>query len=345
MVDLRSDTVTRPSDGMRRAMAEAVVGDDVFGEDPTTRKLEEIVASLLGKEAALFIPSGMMGNQLGIYTQTRPGDEVILERKSHIFNYESGAASSLCGVTLHVIDGNEGRFSEEQFLRSLRHGHYWESRSALLCLENTLNIAGGRLFPINELTALANSAHEHGLSCHLDGARLWNASVATKVSLEQYADPFDTITVCLSKGLGAPVGSVFAGSSQIVQQAHRRRKELGGGMRQSGILAAAGIYAIEHHLPDLERDHIHAQRLAKGLRSLEDLHVPIPETNIVMIDILNEVVTSDALVNQIHALNTAMMAISPKTVRATVHRDVSSNDIDTAIASVKEAVNALLPQG
>jgi len=345
MVDLRSDTVTCPSDGMRRAMAEAVVGDDVFGEDPTTKKLEEIVADLLGKESALFIPSGMMGNQLGIYTQTRPGDEVIVEHKSHIFNYESGAASSLCGVTLHVIDGKDGRFSEEQFLSSLRHGHYWESKSVLLCLENTLNLAGGRLYPITELTALANCAHEHGLSCHLDGARLWNASIATNLPLKQYATPFDTVTVCLSKGLGAPVGSVFAGTHQSIQRAHRRRKELGAGMRQSGVLAAAGIYAIEHHLPDLQQDHLHAQRLAMGLQSLSGLHVPIPETNIVMIHVINEAITSDDLVNQIHVLNTAMISVNSKTIRAIVHRDISSNDIDEAIAAVKEAVNVLLPQG
>ncbi len=193
MIDPRSDTVTRPSKGMRRAMACAKVGDDVFGEDPTTKALETTVANMLGKEAALFIPSGMMGNQLGIHVQTQPGDEVIVERQSHIFNYESGAAGSLSGVTLHVIHGEKGRFSEEQFLTAIRGENYWEPRSTLLCLENTLNLAGGLIYPLAELKQLADCAHTHGLACHLDGARLWNASVATDISVKQYAAPFDTI--------------------------------------------------------------------------------------------------------------------------------------------------------
>ena len=339
MIDLRSDTVTRPSAGMRRAMAAAEVGDDVFGEDPTTIALQNTVATMLGKEAALFVPSGMMGNQLGIYVHTRPGDEVILDRQSHIFNYESGSASSLCGVTLHPIDGQEGRFSKDQLHGALRYGHYWESRSALLCLENTLNIAGGLLYPLPALTELANYAHSRGLSCHLDGARLWNASVATGIPVKDYAAPFDTVTVCLSKGLGAPVGSVFAGTRETIERAHRRRKELGAGMRQLGILAAAGLYALEHHLGDLERDHANARHLAEGLAALDSLDIRSPETNIVLINLRGH--PTGPLLKHMHSEGVAMVPIGPATIRATVHRDVCSTDIDTAVESIARALKQL----
>lgn len=338
MIDLRSDTVTRPSAGMRRAMVQADVGDDVFGEDPTVKALQNTVADLLGKEAALFVPSGMMGNQLGIHVHTRPGDEVIVERKSHIFNYESGAASSLSGVTLHVIEGNDGRFSKHQLLGALRHGHYWESNSTLLCLENTLNIAGGLLNPLSELRELTACAREHGLACHLDGARLWNASVATQIPMKEYAAPFDTVTVCLSKGLGAPVGSVFAGTEKMVRRAHRRRKELGAGMRQTGILAAAGLYAIEHHLPDLEQDHVHARRLADGLAAFPSIHVRAPQTNIVLISLVNPELTTDTLLKRLHDRAIAMVAVGPDTIRATIHRDLTTQEIDTTVLAVKQAL-------
>ncbi len=339
-VDLRSDTVTHPSAGMRRAMAEAEVGDDVLGEDPTTKALQDKVADLLGKEAALFVPSGMMGNQLGIYTQTRPGDEVIVERKGHIFNYESGSAGSLSGVTLHVISGEDGRFTREQFLDALRRGNYWESRSALICLENTLNAAGGLLYPLTELKELTDCARDHGLSCHLDGARLWNASVATGIPVREYAAPFDTVTVCVSKGLGAPVGSVFAGSEEIVRRAHRRRKELGSGMRQSGILAAAGLYAIEHHLADLEQDHAHAQRLAQGLQQVLSLYVPPPQTNIVLIHLEGQSITPDAFLKRLRAHGVAMVATGSKTIRAVTHRDIQTADIDEAILAVSRVLDS-----
>ena len=338
MIDLRSDTVTRPSVGMRRAIADAEVGDDVFGEDPTTKALEETVAELLGKESALFVPSGTMGNQLAIHTQTQPGDEVIVERQNHIFNYESGAAGSLNGVTLHVIQGKHGRFSRDQFLNALRSGNYWESRSTLLCLENTLNIAGGLLYPLEELQELADCAHSHGMACHLDGARLWNASIATQIPPSQYADPFDTVTVCLSKGLGAPVGSVFAGSSSIIRRAHRRRKELGAGMRQSGVLAAAGLYALEHHLSALEQDHTHAQRLADGLRAFPQLEVPCPQTNIVLIHLLDATITVGDLLQDLRTQGIGMVTVGPDIIRATVHRDLSTEDIDTAILGMERTL-------
>ena len=255
MIDLRSDTVTQPCPGMRKAIFEAEVGDDVFGEDPTVNRLQTEIAAMLGKEAGLFVPSGMMGNQLGIAVHTQPGDEVIVEKTSHIFNYESGAAGAVAGIVLHPLVGDRGLLDADQVRSAVRKGAYWESRSRLLCLENTLNAAGGRVYPLKRIHELAETAREAGLSLHLDGARLWNASAATGISEREYAAPFDTVTVCLSKGLGAPVGSVFCGSEEKVQAAHRLRKRLGAGMRQVGILAAAGLYALRHHRSELADDH------------------------------------------------------------------------------------------
>ena len=332
MIDLRSDTVTRPSRGMRRAMYEAEVGDDVFGEDPTVNRLQEEIADLLGKEAALFIPSGMMGNQLGIHVNTRPGDEVIVERSCHIFNYESGAAGGLSGVVLHVLDGDRGMITSEQLSGAIRHGYYWESRSRLLCLENTLNKAGGVVYPLERLQALARTARSHGLALHLDGARLWNASAASGVAEADYAALFDTVTVCLSKGLGAPVGSVFAGSEPAIEVGHRRRKMLGGGMRQVGVLAAAGLYALQNHRAQLADDHAKALRLASGLAEMKGLAVQAPETNIVLFDVKN--FDALAFLDSMQKEKVAMVPFGPRTIRATTHRDVTLSEIDEALRRI-----------
>lgn len=339
MIDLRSDTVTKPSDGMRRAMSEAEVGDDVFGEDPTVNRLQEAVADILGKEAALFVPSGMMGNQLGIHVHTSPGDEVIVERTSHIFNYESGAAGSLSGVVLHVLDGERGLITAAQLEGAIRDGNYWESASRLLCLENTLNKAGGIVYPLDRLQALASAAKSHDLALHLDGARLWNASAASGVSEREYAALFDTVTVCLSKGLGAPVGSVFAGSTATVQAAHRRRKALGGGMRQVGILAGGGLYALRNHRADLAEDHLKARRLAEGLAIIKGLAVEMPETNIVLFDIAHT--TALSVLDELHKNGVAMVPFGPHTIRATTHRDLTLADIDRALGIMHRALSPL----
>ncbi len=312
---------------MRRAMYEAEVGDDVFGEDPTVNRLQEAVADVLGKEAALFVTSGMMGNQLGIGVNTRPGDEVIVERSCHIFNYESGAAGALSGVTLNVLEGDSGLLSADQVRAAIRKGDYWESRSRLLCLENTLNKAGGIVYPIRRMKELTALAYAHGLRTHLDGARLWNATAASGIPERNYAANFDSITVCLSKGLGAPVGSVFAGTKEVVRRAHRMRKLLGGGMRQAGILAAAGLYALAHHKADLAHDHAKAKRLADGLRELSFFSVgdDAGQSNIVMFDVRHGGAQTvlDALMNE----GVAMVQFGPTTIRATTHRDVSMPDI------------------
>lgn len=332
MIDLRSDTVTRPSEGMRRAMYEAEVGDDVFGEDPTVNRLQETVAEMLGKEAALFVPTGMMGNQVALKAHTQPGDEVIVERTCHIFNYESGAPGVLSGVVLHVLQGERGLLTAEQLRGAVRHGYYWEAPSRLLCLENTLNKAGGIVYPLARSLELAAVAREHGLRLHLDGARLWNATAATGVPEKDYAAPFDTVSVCLSKGLGAPVGSVVAGSKEVIQSAHRYRKLFGGGMRQAGILAAAGLYALTHHRLRLADDHAKARRLAEGLADLPPftLDLDTVETNIVIFD----VVAGGAMpvLDTLRAHGVAMVPFGPATIRATTHRDVSMDDIETALA-------------
>ncbi len=314
-------------------MYEAEVGDDVFGEDPTVNRLQNRIAELLGKKAALFVPSGMMGNQLGVHVHTRPGDEVIVERSSHIFNYESGAAGSLSGVTLHVIDGTRGQISESDLLGALRHGYYWESRSRLLCLENTLNKAGGVIYPLERMQALTRMARTHGLATHLDGARLWNASAATGTPEQMYADLFDTVTVCLSKGLGAPVGSVFAGTRDQIEAAHRRRKVLGAGMRQAGILAAAGLYALRYHRKGLAEDHAKARRLAEGLANLETLDVQMPETNIVLFDVKHG--KALPILEDLQRAGVAMVPFAPNTIRATTHRDLTMGDIDRALGLIR----------
>lgn len=327
-VDLRSDTVTRPSEAMRQAMFEASVGDDVFGEDPTAIALEKEVAGLLGKEAALFISSGTMGNQIAIRLHTQPGDEVICEAGSHIAHYEAGAPAAFSGVLLRTIEGRRGVIRPEQIKSHARHGFDWEARTSLLSLENTHNRAGGAVFPLTDLHAACAAGRELGLALHLDGARLWNASAATGVPEARFAQPFDTVSVCLSKGLGAPVGSVIAGTAETMRRARRIRKMLGGGMRQIGMLAAAGLYALQHHRPSLVDDHAKARKLAGRIAGLPRLEIDEPgaETNIVMFRV-REGSAEDALaVLAEHGV--LMVPFGPTTIRASTHRDVSDEDID-----------------
>jgi threonine aldolase len=330
MIDLRSDTVTRPGEAMRRAMYEAEVGDDVFGEDPTVRRLEEKVAEILGKERALFVPSGTMGNQLAIRAQTSPGDEVIVDRMSHIFNYESAGAAQLSGVQLQIVDGRRGLPDREKIEAAVRPGHYWEPQSRLVCLENTVNKAGGTIIPAGVAESIAGYCRERGLRLHLDGARLWNASIATGRSEASLAAPFDTVNVCLSKGLGAPAGSVLAGDDETIRNAHRFRKMFGGGMRQVGILAAAGLYAIEHHRELLNRDHEKARKLAETIASLDGFAVDLDavQTNIVMFDCERDV---SSVLEMLQADGILMIQFGPKTIRATTHLDVSMDEMQRVV--------------
>lgn len=334
MIDLRSDTVTRPTKGMRRAMYEAEVGDDVFGEDPTVTRLQDEVASLLGKDAALFVPSGTMGNQLGLKIHTQPGDEVIVERTNHLFNYESGAPGLLSGVQLHVVDGNHGVLESSQVVGAIRAGYYWESPSRLVWLENTLNKAGGKVYPIENISSIAAVARKNDLALHLDGARLWNASAESGIAESAYASYFDTVNVCLSKGLGAPVGSVLAGSESHIKEAHRFRKLFGGGMRQVGILAAAGLYALHYHRPLLAEDHAKAKRLAEGLSEIAAISIDPrgTETNIVMFDVPER--SALEVLDNLQAEGLAMVPFGPHTIRATTHFDVTMADIERALTII-----------
>lgn len=336
MIDLRSDTVTRPTEGMRRAMYEAEVGDDVFGEDPTVLRLQETVADLLGKEAALFVPSGVMGNQIALKVHTQPGDEVIVERKCHIFNYETGAAAVLSGVQLHILDGERGVLTGAQVEAAIRPDVYWNTPTRLVCLENTINKAGGVVYPLEAIRDVARVVAERGLRFHLDGARLWNATAATGIPERVYAEPFDTVNVCFSKGLGAPVGSMLAGSRAQIEAALHYRKLFGGGMRQIGILAAACLYALEHERPRLAEDHAKARRLAEGIAELPAFRIDLSsvETNIVLFD----VAAGDAapVLDMLRDEGVLMISFGPATIRAITHRDVSMDDIDRVLQVMRK---------
>lgn len=334
MIDLRSDTVTRPSDGMREAMARADVGDDVYGEDPTVNALQERVAALLGKEAALFVPSGTMANQICLRVLTDPGDEVIVERGCHIFNYETGAAGLLSGVQLHPLDGEGGVLTPTQVDAAIRPEGAVFPRTRVVSVENTANKAGGVVYPLERVAALARVAREHGLRVHLDGARLWNASAATGVPERDFAAHADLVWVALSKGLGCPVGSVLAGSEAHVRAARRVRKQFGGGMRQAGILAAAGLYALEHHRPRLADDHDAARRLANGLAGMDAFAVDLDRvhTNIVMFDVVDG--PAQPVVDALASDGVLLTPFGPQTIRATTHRDVSPDDVDAALDAI-----------
>jgi len=280
-IDLRSDTVTLPTPAMREAMARAELGDDVYGEDPTVRRLEARTAELLGKEAALFFPSGTMANQASLHALTRPGDVVAAAAGCHVLKYEGGAAAAFAGLQIREL-GSGGRFGADDVRAVLPPPDPHFAPVSVVAVENTHNDAGGRVFPFDELAPLAALARERGLRLHLDGARLWNAAVASGVALARLAAPFDTVSVCLSKGLGAPAGSLVASSAELRERLLRVRKRLGGGMRRARVLAAAGLHALEHHVERLAEDHANAARLADGLSALGLRVEGRPETNIVM---------------------------------------------------------------
>ncbi len=332
MVDLRSDTLTKPTAEMRRAMAEAEVGDDVFGEDPTVRRLEQRVAEILGKESAVFVPSGVMGNQIALAIQTRPGDEVVVAERSHIYHYESGAPGHISGVQLRPVGDETGVLKPSDVEAVVRGEHDWEPRTSLVCLENTINKAGGNVFPLDAINAVATVARAHNLALHLDGARLWNASAASGITEADFAAPFDTVNVCLSKGLGAPVGSVLAGSTSLIREARRVRKRLGGGMRQVGILAAAGLLALDHRV-NLATDHSRAKTFADALAGCSAFRVTPPETNIVLFETLEEDAAS--VLAKLESEGVRVVLFGPTTIRATFHRDVTEEGLDHAVAAIQ----------
>ena len=326
MIDLRSDTVTRPTEAMRRAMLEAPVGDDVFGEDPTVNRLEEYVADLLGKEAALYAPSGTMTNQIGVQVSTNRGDEVLLHEGSHIFVYEAGAPAMLSGVQLRTLPGDNGILDPETVRAAVMPEDVHFPRSRLLCLENTHNTAGGKVFPLEDFAAVAETASELGLKVHLDGARLFNAQAATGIPAREWCAHADTVSVCSSKGLGAPVGSLLAGDGETISEARRARKAFGGGMRQAGIIAAASLYAFENNTERLSEDHERARNLAAGLREA-GYDAREPDTNLVLVAVDDPPEFLRALTRE------GVLATlgKPGFVRLCTNLDVDDRDIETAI--------------
>ena len=336
-IDLRSDTITTPSDGMRQAMAGAEVGDDVYGEDPTVNRLQEVAADLLGKEAALFVPSGTMANQICLHVLTDPGDEVILARSSHVFNYETGAAGLLSGVQLHPVDGENGLLTPEAVAAAIRPDMPVFPPTRVVSIENTANKAGGRIYSRKRIDAIAGVVREHGLAFHLDGARLWNASAATGTSEAAYAAPFDLVWVALSKGLGCPVGSLIAGPQDLIDAATVARKRFGGGMRQAGILAAAGLYALEHHRPHLADDHAKARVFAEGIGACPVFSVDLEsvETNIVLFDVDGDAQT---MVDALGEKGVLLTPFGPQTIRATFHRDVTMEEVERGVDAIQQHV-------
>ena len=345
MIDLRSDTVTRPSDGMRRAMASAEVGDDVYGEDPSALRLQERLADLLGKEAALFVPSGTMANQLALLVHCERGNDVLVGEGAHCALYESGAGAAWAQVNFSVV-GRGGLYSPEEMVAAIKPSEYHFPQTRLCAIENTHNRAGGRVFPQADVERIAHEAHERAIAVHLDGARIWNASIATGLSPKQLAAPADTVSACFSKGLGAPVGSILAGSRAAIQRAHRYRKMLGGGMRQVGVLCAAASHALDCHLERLAEDHKHARQLAEGLAALPGLSIDPAsvQTNIVIFDVHALAGASTELarefVRRAAAVGVRLNAISPSRVRAVTHLDVSAHQIEAALHAFASVVRA-----
>ena len=336
MIDLRSDTVTRPSEAMRKAMYNAEVGDDVFKEDPTVNKLEEYAAELLGKEAALFVSSGVMGNQLCLNVLTKPGDEVICEKDCHIFNYESGSPAKLSGIQLHPVEGKGGAITAEQVEPLIRpESAYYMPRTRVIEIENTHNRAGGTIIPIEAIKNLRLLANKYNLFFHLDGARIWNASVATGISVKQYASHFDSVSCCLSKGLGAPVGSIIAGTKDFIREAYRVRKSWGGGMRQVGILAAAGLYALQNNIERLKEDHEKAKFLADRINANPNIEINMNavQTNILLFKPLK--ITVDEGIKRCKESGLLLSVGKIDSIRAITHLDVSKTDINKAIEILK----------
>ena len=328
---------------MRRAIADAVVGDDVYGDDPTVLELERRMAALTGMEAALFVPSGTMGNQLAVHAHTEPGDEVLLDGGSHLFVNEQGGVAALSGCLAHPIASERGALDPAAVAAAVRdHTDDHVARASLLCLENTHNRHGGAVLPLDRLRALAAVARARDVRVHLDGARLWNASVATGVPVRDWAAQVDSLMMCFSKGLGAPVGSILMGGTDLIRRARRTRKQWGGGLRQVGILAAACLHALDHHVDRLADDHRRAARLAAGLRAVPGTRVAEPETNIVMIELTDPSLDRAVLLRALEARGVWMGGSGPRRIRAITHLDVDDEGVARAVDGFQAAAAAVL---
>ncbi len=337
IIDLRSDTVTKPSEAMRKAIYEAEVGDDVFKEDPTVNKLEEYTADLLGKEAALFVTSGVMGNQLCLNVLTNPGDEVICERDAHIFNYESGSPAALSGIQLHPVDGKNGVITAEQVEPLIRPSSaYYMPRTKVIALENTHNRASGAIYPMEKIIEMKQLVEKYNLLFHLDGARIWNASAATGIPVKDYAVHFDSISCCFSKGLGAPVGSIIAGTKDFIKEAYRVRKGWGGGMRQAGVLAAAALYALKNNIARLSEDHEKSKILANAINENPSLEIDINsvQTNILIFKPLK--INVEAAIKRCKEKGLLLSVGRIDSLRAVTHLDFSFEDVNRAIKILED---------
>jgi len=338
VIDLRSDTVTKPTPAMRRAMAEAEVGDDVYGEDPTINKLEQRAAEIFAREAAIFVPTGSMGNSIAIKIHTQPGQEIICEERGHIFNYEMGMLSFFSGCVPRTIFGENGILQWSEIKKKVAPGIYYRAQTGLVSLENTHNMAGGTVYPTAIAEEICDGAHAMGLRVHLDGARIFNASVALGRPVAEITKKFDSVMFCLSKGLGAPVGSLLVGSKKFIEQARVYRKALGGGMRQAGVLAAAGLIALEEGPKRLHEDHANAKLLADGLAKLRGIKIDAMkvETNILVFDISGSGMDSAAFTRKLMEENVLASGISPTEIRIVTHMDVDRSACERALAAISE---------
>ncbi|TFB14644.1 low-specificity L-threonine aldolase [Filobacillus milosensis] len=339
MIDLRSDTVTKPTEAMRKAAYNAEVGDDVYVEDPTVNRLEELAAEKLGKEAALFVTSGTQGNQIAVLTHCKPSDEVIMESNAHVFLYEGAAMSALAGIQPRTIAGVRGAMNPEDVKAAIRPEDVHFPETGLICLENTHNKAGGAILPLENMEAIAKIAREHNIPVHLDGARLFNASVASGIPIHKFAEQTDTVQFCLSKGLGAPVGSILAGPKEFIDRARKWRKRLGGGLRQVGIVAAPGIIALNDMVDRLAEDHDHAKKLADSFANIDGIEIEGQvETNILLVNVKGLGVTSEEFIEKLKGEGILTVAFGPYTVRFVTNYDVTEDDIDTVINNVRKLV-------
>jgi threonine aldolase len=339
LIDLRSDTVTRPTPGMWAAMTAADLGDDVFGEDPTVNRLEAATAELLGTEAAVFVPSGTMANQIAVKVHTRPGDEMLCEATCHMYVWEAGGPATLSGVTCRTIAGDYGVLDVAQMKDLIRPGYDYYPRTRLVALENTHNRGGGRVYPQAKVREIADWAHANGLLIHLDGARLWNAHVASGVPLSELCRPFDSISVCFSKGLGAPIGSALAGSKAFIAEARRVRKLLGGGMRQAGVIAAAALYAVKNNIGRLADDHANAKVIAAAVEDTPGLRLDpaLVETNLVWMEVDPALAPAPTVAARLHEKGVLVHAAGPTTLRACTHLDVTAAQAALAADALRQA--------
>lgn len=334
VIDFRSDTVTKPGKGMLEAMMQAKVGDDVFGEDPSINVLEQQSALLFGMEAGLFCPSGTMTNQIAIKCHTQPGDEIICDESSHIYQYEGGGIAFNSGASVKLLYGDRGRITAQQIKSAIQPDDVHRAHTRLVSLENTSNRGGGSCYDFQEILAIRTLCNEAGLGFHLDGARLWNALIAKNETPKQYGEVFDSISICFSKSLGCPVGSVLLGKKDFIKKARRIRKVFGGGMRQAGFLAAAGLYALQNNITRLAEDHLHANWIAAAIEKKEFVKMVLPvETNIIIFE-LNDTISAPEFVAKLKAFDILGYAISPNRVRLVVHLDISAEMTQKTIDTI-----------